>query len=145
MKNVLRGIGAGSLALACVFAGSGGAEAATAHGKAYYGCTNYVKVWRSGSKVYAYGWQTCDKKRSVQRPEAAISSYKGGSLKDYSGGRLGGCHNTKSCKSPTVSLKAHKGYKYRATNTGTASIGIPDEGDYIWPKRTQAVKWYTAS
>ncbi|MGW5865490.1 hypothetical protein ACWFRJ_25300 [Streptomyces sp. NPDC055239] len=144
MKRILRGLGVGSVALACVFAGSGGAQAATGHGKSYHGCTNYVKVWRSHGKVYAYGYQKCSKKLPIQRPDAAMSSYKSGKLKDYSGAKLGGCRNSKSCKSPTVSLKVHKGYKYRATNSGSGTIGIPDEGDFNWPKRTHAVKWYTA-
>ncbi|MGH4029664.1 hypothetical protein ACQB60_12085 [Actinomycetota bacterium Odt1-20B] len=145
MKTILRGIGVGSVALACLFAGSGGAQAATGHGKSYHGCRNYVKVWRSHGKVYAQGWQKCSKRRSVQRPEAGLSAYKNGKFKDVSPDKgLGGCHNKKVCKSPKVKLKVHKGYKYRALNAGTASIGIPDEGDYFWPKRTQAVKWYTA-
>ncbi|MFF1359513.1 hypothetical protein [Streptomyces sp. NPDC058297] len=145
MKKILRGLGIGSVALACVFVSSGGAQAATTgHGKSYHACKNYVKIWRSHGKVYAYGTQVCSKKRSIQRPEAAISAYKNGEFKDISKGQLGSCHNKKTCKSPKASLKVHKGYTYRALNAGTASIGIPDEGDYLWPKKTQAQAYYKA-
>ncbi|MBT2492620.1 hypothetical protein J7E96_29750 [Streptomyces sp. ISL-96] len=143
MKKIMRSLGVGSIALACVFVSGTSANAASASGAKYNGCKNSVKVWRSGAKVYAQGKMTCDKKVRILRPASAISSYKNGKLKDYNApGQMGSCRWVKTCTSPKASLKATKGWDYRGSNSGTASTGVPGEMDGWWPKRTQAHATY---
>ncbi|MER5973453.1 hypothetical protein ABT112_27625 [Streptomyces sp. NPDC002055] len=142
MKKALKGLSVGSVALACVLVSGTEALAAEGHGARYGGCRNYIKVWRSGGKVVAQGKMICNQRVSIMRPDAALSSYKNGSLQDVTGGGLHGCHRAKKCYSKKVSLKAHKGWKYHATNIGTASLAGPNQGDMVWPRRTNAKVWY---
>ncbi len=143
VKKTLQSLSVGSVALACIFVSGTTAHAAEGHGKRYGGCTNHVKVWRSGGKVYAQGKMVCNQRNSILRPNAALSSYSGGNFKDINrGSGLNGCHRAKTCTSKKVSLKAHKGWSYRGTNDGTASIRSANPADIVWPKNTIAVATY---
>lgn len=136
MKKTLRTLAVGSIALTCVLTSGAGAQAASGHGKKYHGCTNSISVWRTGGKVYAQGKMTCSSSHSVLRPDAALSSYKNGKLQDINIHGEKGCPVAKTCTSKKISLKAHKGWSYHATNPGTA------DADNVWPINTNASAWY---
>ncbi|WP_405776493.1 hypothetical protein [Streptomyces sp. NBC_00859] len=138
MNRIIRGLGIGSAALACVVMSSSGASALeTAHGKKYKGCTNYVAVWRSGGKVHAYSRQLCDKPILIQRPTVALSGNGGKTF--VSAGKA--CSKARSCTTKTVSVKATKGWTYRGSNSGTGSQGSPKDSDY-WPVSSVAHATY---
>ncbi|WP_148589913.1 hypothetical protein [Streptomyces sp. WAC01526] len=77
-------------------------------------CKNYVKVWRSGGKVYAYAKQTCNKRVLAVKPTVALSA-NGGKFGFVTAGKA--CKFAKTCKTKKVSLKAKKGRIYRASNS----------------------------
>ncbi|MGW6021907.1 hypothetical protein [Streptomyces sp. NPDC055099] len=142
MKKTFKGMTVGAIALACIFTSGTGAHAADSdYGKKYKGCKNYVKVWRSGGKVYAYAKQTCNRQALALRPTVALSA---------NGGRDGwtdagkACKFAKSCKTKKVSLKAKRGKIYRASNSGTATLGRPSDQDMFWPASTVAHATYKA-
>ncbi|MFE2490720.1 hypothetical protein ACFXGR_47455 [Streptomyces mirabilis] len=78
----------------------------------------------------------CNAVHFVLRPDAGMSAYKNGKLKDLKIGGVKGCPAAKTCTSKKISLKAHKGWDYRALNDGTA------DADNVWPRNTQAIAWY---
>ncbi|MFC9131336.1 hypothetical protein ACFT4A_31465 [Streptomyces sp. NPDC057099] len=135
-KTNIRRVGAVSAVLVVALASGTEAQAATGHGKKYGSCQNSVKIWRTGSKIYAQGKMVCNTVHFVLRPDAGISAYKNGKFKEVKIGGAKGCPAVKKCTSKKVSLKAHKGWDYRAANSGTA------DADNAWPKNTQAVAWY---
>lgn len=73
MKKKMRVASISSLALACLLISGTAAHAADGSAK-YKGCTNYVKVWRDGSKVKAFGKMTCKRRTLIMRPAVVLSA-----------------------------------------------------------------------
>ncbi|QIK04730.1 hypothetical protein G7Z12_37600 [Streptomyces sp. ID38640] len=141
MKKTSQSVCTLLIGLACVLGMSASAHAASDYGKKYHGCKNYVKVWRSGGKIYAYAKQTCNKRVLAVKPTVALSA-NGGKFGFVTAGKA--CKFAKTCKTKKVSLKAKKGRIYRASNSGTATTGRPRDDEAFWPKRTVAHATYRA-
>ncbi|RII09478.1 hypothetical protein DSC45_30835 [Streptomyces sp. YIM 130001] len=160
MRKTMRGAGISTAALACILMTGAAAQAAPADGhaefaakaansdsdwgKSYNKCRNYVKVWQKSGKIKARGYMKCQKNVTILRPSAALSSYRKGKLQDYTHADPKGCNLGKTCWTNTVTMKAKKGLKYHATNSGDASTGVPGEGDIAWPTSSVARVWLTA-
>ncbi|UUS32062.1 hypothetical protein NRO40_15370 [Streptomyces changanensis] len=137
MKNFKRALGVGGAVLACVMASATTAHAAPVKGtgKAYYGCTNTVYVWKSAGKVHAYAQQDCKQaKIKIMRPTIALSGNNGKQF--VTKGKA--CTKVNTCRTPTVTLKANKGWTYRASNAGTGSFAQAGAADFWWPTNTVA-------
>lgn len=139
VKRGLKSIGVGAAVVASILLSSTSAQAATTgKGKSYYGCTNTVKMWRSGGTIYANAKQVCAHKMKTQRPSIALSGNNGKTFVS----KIAGCKKTKTCSTPTVKLKATKKWTYRASNSGTGSFASQGPGDFWWPVNTVAHATY---
>lgn len=140
MKRGLQSVGVGVAVVASVLLSSTSANAAaiSGKGKAYYGCTNTVKVWRTGKTVYANAKQVCTHKMSTQRPSVALSGNNGKTFAS----KIAGCRKSKSCTTPTVKVKATKKWTYRASNSGTGSFISQNGSDSWWPVNSVAHATY---
>ncbi|WP_250294155.1 hypothetical protein [Streptomyces atroolivaceus] len=138
MNNRKRSLWVGAAVLACTLVASAtSAQAATVKkgtGKTYYGCTNTVYMWKSGSTVRAYAQQDCRQKVKIMRPTVALSGNNGKTF--VSKGKA--CKSSKSCRTATVSVKANKKWTYRASNSGSASFASSNQADFWWPTNTVA-------
>ncbi|MGW7460006.1 hypothetical protein [Streptomyces sp. NPDC054797] len=140
MKRAVRLLGIGTAALGIALMSTSTAHADTVFKDSgakhtSKGCTNYVFMWNAGDKMYAYGQMNCDVAPVSMRPRVALSGNNGVTF--VSSGK--GCTYAKTCRTPTVTVKATKGWTYRASNPGTASAGVmPGRLDDIWPAATVA-------
>ncbi|MEU9304476.1 hypothetical protein [Streptomyces sp. NPDC048269] len=136
VKVFKRGLGLAAAAAAVTLMAGGTASADTVFkdsGATYSQCTNYVFMWNAGDKMYAYGQMNCPNRAAIiARPTIALSGNNGVTFQ--SSGKA--CHLAKTCRTPTVTVKATKGWTYRASNAGTASTGA-GAGEF-WPTSTIA-------